>query len=220
MQQLGLSFSKNCRVSARGGKREGAGRKRSPAGARHTPHRARAKHEARHPVHVTLRAALRSLRSQQVFSIVLGALRDSNCQGFRIAHYSIQNNHIHLIVEAGDKTLLSSALRGLSIRIARRVNRLLFRRGRFWADRWHDHTLKSPREVRNALRYVLKNHRKHGSSLTLDPLSSAQWFDGFANPVPHNFRSIGPQCTVPAATWLLRVGWRRHGLVRTSESPK
>ena len=192
-----------------------AGRKPLPAGMRHTPHRARAKHRARHPLHITLRACLRSLRTQQVIRTVLGALRDSKREGFRIAHYSVQDNHVHLIIEAENETLLSSAMRSLAIRISLRVNRLLFRRGRLWADRWHSHTLKTPREVRHALRYVLQNHRKHGSfAAALDPLSSAQWFEGFAQPIPSAFQSIGPPCTAPPQSWLLTRGWKRHGLIQ------
>src|SRR4051812_4957909 len=187
LQQLELIPSK----ARHGGARRGAGRKPLPRGQRSAPHRAREEHRARHPVHVTLRASLRSLRRQQVARTVLGALRDSHCEGFRIAHYSVQNNHLHLIVEADDKSTLSSAMRGLMVRIARRVNQLLARRGRFWADRWHAHTLTAPREVRNALRYVLQNHLKHGSfNAPFDPLSSAQWFNGFAKSPSAAFRSV------------------------------
>src|SRR5450631_340131 len=132
MKQLGLMFTKD----RRGGSRAGAGRKRLPARLRHTPHRSRAKHQAANPIHVTLRASVRSLRKQFVVSTVLGALRDSNSEHFRIAHYSVQDNHLHLIVEADNKTALSTGMRGLMVRLAKRVNKLLFRRGRFWADRW------------------------------------------------------------------------------------
>jgi hypothetical protein len=132
---------------------------------------------------------------------VLGAFRASNRDDFRIAHYSVQANHVHLIVEAENAKALSSGVRGLMVRVARRVNRLLFRRGHFWGDRWHGHALTGPRQVRNALVYVLQNHRKHARSPTvplLDPLSSAQWFEGFAAALPRDFRSIGPPCTLPA----------------------
>jgi putative transposase len=219
MKQLGLRFSK----SARGGAREGAGRKPLPVGLRHTPHRARAKHRAAHPVHVTLRSSVRSLRSQYVVRTVLGALRQSNREQFRIVHYSVQANHLHLIVEAQNKDALSSGMRGLAVRLARRVNKLLFRGGRFWADRWHGHILESPRQVRNALVYVLQNHKKHSpSKLTpvLDSHSSAQWFDGFSAPIPSSFRSIGPPSVVSPRTWLLRIGWLRRGRIRMSEVPR
>jgi REP element-mobilizing transposase RayT len=150
---------------------------------------------------------------------LLIAMRDTNREAFRIAHYSIQENHVHLIVESKDSASLSSGVRGLMVRIARRVNRLLFRRGRFWTDRWHGRDLEGPRQVRNALVYVLQNHRKHGGSAGLDPLSSAASFDGFASAIPRGFASVGPPCVVMARTWLLKLGWRRGGLIRSNEAP-
>ena len=213
--QLRLAFPK---AKQRGGARAGAGRKRLPAGLRHTPHRSRARHRAAHPVHVTLRARLRSLRSQFVAPTVLGALRASNREGFRIVHHSIQANHIHLIVEAQSAEMLSSCMRGLAVRLARRINQLLFRRGQLWADRWYGVELTSPRQVRNALIYVLRNHAKHSSvrGAAIDPLSSAVCFDGFATE-PHG--AIHVPGAIVAQTWLLRVGWKRHGLIRWDEVP-
>jgi hypothetical protein len=117
-------------------------------------------------------------------------------------------------------------VRGLMIRLARRINRLLFRRGRFWADRWHGHALKSPREVRNALVYVLKNRHKHRAHLDrvvdteLDLLSSAASFNGFERPIPSSSRGTGPPCVAPPRTWLLQIGWQRHGKIRSDETPK
>jgi REP element-mobilizing transposase RayT len=176
-------------------------------------------HRKAHPVHVALRAGMRSLRSQQVARTLLAGLRDSNRDWFRVVHYSVQENHVHLIVEAEDTEALSSGVRGLMVRIARRVNRALRRRGRFWADRWHGRDLEGPRQVRNALVYVLQNHKKHARSAALDPLSSAESFDGFASALPATFRSIGPPCVAAASTWLLRVGWRKRGLIRLTEAP-
>jgi len=214
--QLAFSFPEPKR---RGGARQGAGRKPRAAHLRQTPHRARPVHRKAHPVHVTLRAGLRSLRSQHVARTLLGGLRDSNRDWFRIVHYSVQENHVHLIVEAEDTEALSSGVRGLMVRIARRVNGLLRRRGRFWADRWHGRDLEGPRQVRNALVYVLQNHRKHARGAALDPLSSAESFDGFASALPPTFRSVGPPCVGKAKTWLLKSGWRRRGLIELSERP-
>jgi REP element-mobilizing transposase RayT len=214
--QLAFSFPGPKR---RGGARRGAGRKPRALHLRQTPHRARPVHRKANPVHVTLRAGLRSLRSQQVARTALRALRDSNRDWFRVVHYSVQENHVHLILEAEDRDALWAGVRGLMVRIARRVNRLLRRRGRFWADRWHGRDLEGPRQVRNALVYVLQNHKKHSRSASLDPLSSAGSFDGFASALPGAFRSIGPPCVAAARTWLLRVGWRRWGLIGLTEAP-
>ena len=216
VDQLAFSFAEPKR---RGGARRGAGRKPRAVHLRRTPHRARAVHRKAHPVHVTLRAMLRSIRAQQLVRTLLGALRDSNRDWFRVVHYSVQANHVHLIVEADDSHALGSGVRGLMVRTARRVNRLLFRRGRFWADRWHGRDLEGPRQVRNALVYVLQNHKKHARSVALDPLSSAATFDGFSSPLPASFRGIGPPCVALAKTWLLRTGWRKRGLIRLAEAP-
>ena len=170
-------------------------------------------------MHVTLRAGLRLLRTQRVARTLLSALRDSNRDWFRIVHYSVQETHVHLIVEAEDTKTLASGVRGLMVRVARRVNRLLQRQGRFWADRWHGRDLEGPRQVRNALVYVLQNHKKHANTAALDPLSSAAWFDGFATTIPSGFRGVGPPCVAAAKTWLLKSGWRRRGLIRLSEAP-
>jgi len=211
-QQLSIAFPE---VKRRGGARAGAGRKPAAAHLRRTPHRARAKHQRGNPVHITLRANTRSLRSQHVARTVMGAIRDSSGAQFRIAHYSVQDNHLHLIVEAESKQSLSGGVHGLAIRIAQRVNRLLFQQGRFWADRWHGRALSSPRQVRNALVYVLQNHKKHsagGRQAGLDPLSSACYFDGFSRGIPSELRAIGPPGVAPQ-TWLLAVGWRQRGLI-------
>jgi len=131
-----------------------------------------------------------------------------------------QTDHLHLIIEADDRTRLSGGLRGLAIRVARAVNRALGRRGAVWGDRYHARPLTTPREVRNALVYVLQNVAKHARGLHgLDPCSSARWFDGW-----HDAAAAGTIERAPAAkarTWLATVGWRRHGLINPyTEAPK
>jgi putative transposase len=159
-----------------------------------------------------------------------------------VLHYSVQQDHIHLVVEAADKRALSSGVRGLAIRVALYVNDLLLRRGSFWADRWHGRALKTPREVRSALVYVLANFRKHllakrneaaRTPSGIDPCSSAAWFDGFREWTPASGRpppfaecsasggsfGVDDMPVAPARSWLARVGWRRHGLVGIDEAP-
>jgi hypothetical protein len=136
-----------------------------------------------------------------------------------LVHFSVQADHVHLLVEANDKDALSRGLRGLVIRVARAVNRVLGRMGRVWGDRYHARATKSPREVRNAIVYVLMNAQKHiPDAPTFDLCSSASSFDGWRLP------SLGPpdhpRGTEPPATWLLRAGWKRHGLVSSEERPR
>jgi hypothetical protein len=228
-RQLLLAFPK-----PRGGRRRGAGRKSASArGA--VPHTRRPLHRAREPVHVTLRSRFKPLRSQFVFPTVRRAIVDANRRGhgcFRIVHYSVQADHLHLIVEAAHREALHGGVRGLSVSLARRINRLVFRRGALFADRWHGRSLATPRAVRTALVYVLANFKKHGERIAgpLDPYSTAPYFNGFreyagksplerdAAVVPKALRAQGPPMA-PAQSWLLRIGWLHHGHLSIHEHP-
>jgi putative transposase len=204
-----------------GGRRRGAGRK--PKGERAgVPHGVRAPLAARFPVQVTMRvkAGLPSLRGLREHAALRAAMT-AGCErgGFRLVHYSVLSNHLHLIVEGGCRSRLSRGLQALTIRMARALNRLWRRWGSVFADRYHDRILRSLREVWNALRYVLCNARKHGawSSRTRpDPCSSAAWFDGWRELEPE---AEAPSPTARARTWLLGVGWRRLGLLSVQTAP-
>ncbi len=202
-----------------GGRRTGAGRKPAP-GRRAVPHRARPLHEGRCPVHVTMRATARlvSLRNDGTFVALRGALLAASNETFRVVHFSVQPDHVHLLVEADDHSSFRRGLQGFAIRAARAVNRALGRCGRVWSDRYHARILATPREVRNALVYVLANWKKHvRGARGLDPRSSAMWFRGW-NIAMRDDRADGP--VARARTWLMRVGWRRHGLIDMDEAPR
>ncbi len=215
-----------------GGVRPGAGRK--PNGMKAgVSHAQRASLAARFPVHVTmsLLEGLPALRRKAEH----GALKTcftAACErrGFRIVHYSVQTNHLHLIVEARDRETLVRGLQGLSIRVAKALNKVWGRRGTVFADRYHDHVLRTPREVRSALAYVLNNARRHrrrstamtgdGRRVTCpDPYSSGWWFDGWKERFTVKGLEGASRPVAAGRTWLLNVGWRRHGLVRLDEVP-
>lgn len=228
-----------------GGRRAGAGRPRK-SGRSNVPHTRRASHVSERPVLVTLRTTCRSLRSQYVFPTVRGAISDSRNRGsrrrgapdneraefFRVCEFSVQDAHVHLLVEASSSAALERGVRGLSIRLAKRINRLLFQRGKFIADRYHALQLKTPRAVRNALVYVLANFRKHGHGSdveAIDPYSSAPYFASFSTldlaalELPRSRRRVSAQPRAPVEqprTWLLAKGWRRYGLISVWERPR
>jgi hypothetical protein len=163
--------------------------------------------------------------------------------GFRLVHYSLQGNHAHLIVEARNAELLGRGMMGIGARLARAVNRVAGRSGRVFDGRYHSRLLHTPKEVRAALRYVLLNARHHVASASrqatvtraavagvrLDPASSACWFEGWKRDRSASSAGVGatpsrvpPAVRPPVArarTWLLRVGWRRHGLLDPSDVP-
>ncbi len=160
------------------------------------------------PLHVTMRMERRvySLRSARSMRVIERTLRGgASREGFRVVKVSIQGNHIHLLVEADDKRALSSGMRGLSIRLAKGMNRLMRSHGRVVGDRYHARALATPTEVRTVMHYLEHNRRHHFPSL--------------------------PQCYVDVyvlsadttaallprpAHWLAREGWRRGRVTRSA----
>lgn len=202
-----------------GGRRKGAGRISAKARP-DVSHATRPSHNPRHPVHVTLRATrgLRSLRSEPAFNALVGAVAAANRDAFRVVHFSVQMDHLHLIVEADSGDALRRGLNGLNCRTARALNRAWRRRGSIWSDRYHARALTTPREVRNGLVYVLLNFRKHlRAPPCIDPRTSGAWFDGWASPPPPVAQ---PAPVARPRTWLAAVGWRRgRGPIDVREVP-
>jgi len=169
-----------------------------------------------------MRADVPSLRFAKLVRAFERSLAQSSERGdFRVVHYSLQSNHVHLLVEAADRGALGRGMKAVGARLARAVNRVFRRVGSVLAERYHLRVLRTPSEVRNALRYVLLNARHHASRLMgpaiLDPASSARWFDGWTRR-PDGRASDAPVVS-RARTWLLAVGWKRHGTIDPAEVP-
>ncbi|HVS11622.1 MAG TPA: transposase [Planctomycetota bacterium] len=171
-------------------------------------------------MHVTarLRAGLPSLRRKNAHRAILSAFEaGAERDGFRLTQYSIQSNHIHVLIEAPNRETLSRGVQGLLIRVARALNRAWPRKGSVFSDRYHDRILRSPKEVRNALAYVLNNAKRHGIfEAGVDPFTSGLWFDGWREAKPSLVPSILPK----ARSWLLTLGWRRWGLISLDTVPR
>jgi putative transposase len=198
------------------------------------PHRARPAFDRHVPVHVTMRAmrGVPKMRAQVVARVVYGELARASGDGFRLLDFSIQDDHVHLVAEADDGMKLARGMQRLASRIAMVVNALVRRHGRFWRERYHRRDLTTPRQFRNALVYVLFNFRKHASAVErktrarqIDGLSSGAWLEGwasetFAEYVRQHRERAGPRPTVPAKTWIARVGWKRLGALDPRETPR
>jgi len=184
-----------------------------------------------HPVHVStrVRAGLPSLRGRRLWQAVRRALVRCCDRGrFRIVHFSVQGQHVHLLCEAANARALSRGVQGFKISLGRRVNAALGRSGAVFRDRYHERVIATPTQARHALAYVLNNARHHayeeGATYPrgrVDPCSSARWFDGFTVKRPRTWGEEPPEPARAAAArgspvaaarwWLLREGWRRGG---------
>lgn len=211
-----------------GGWRRGAGRKR----AKNTiSHSTRPDFAAAHPQIVTIRFhkdapyIARDLLVRHIREVIAASHRPD----FRIVEFNVLGNHLHLIAEAANKLALARGMQGFAVRLVRRINLVLGRSGPLLAHRYHARALKTPREVRYALRYVLLNRKHHAAEKRFqrnwfDPWSSAAWFAGWARPFVLDTywkRELvaAPKPTADATTWLLTTGWKRYGLIDFDERP-
>jgi putative transposase len=183
---------------------------------------------SRQPIHIVSRALPRAgcLRDSLVFAAIRRATRVvANHAQFRIVHASIQESHLHMIVEATSGEALTTGMHSFLVSAARGINRAHHAHGRVF-ERYHATTLTTPSQVRNCIAYVLNNWRHHQVDACqpwlIDKYSSAVGFDGwrelhgarFAIPVGYE-----PLVTHEPTQWLLRAGWRRYGLVSIYEVP-
>ncbi|MBS2020545.1 MAG: transposase [Deltaproteobacteria bacterium] len=205
-----------------GGKRENAGRK--VVGRPRVGHVGRETHKYWVPMFVTVRGAagLPSFRTPHLYSALEKAVRTTRRADFRIVEFSVQDNHLHLIIEADDEVSRARGMKSFTVRANRLVNAASGRgRGAVWDGRYHFRELGTAREVRNALVYCLQNYKKHygvaRGVMRIDPCSSARWFTGWS--VPRTCDD-GPRPTELAKTVLLDRAWRKHGLIDPGETPK
>jgi REP element-mobilizing transposase RayT len=223
-----------------GGVRKGAGRppKHGRAGA---PHKRRPTLKASEPVHVVLRVvdAVGTMRRRAMY----GALREAtltvarrelayaDARVFRIVHVSIQRTHIHMLVEAANRTALSRGMQSFQISAARQINRAAHRRGTVFPDRFHQEIIRTPTRARHAISYVLNNWRKHREdedprtqTWRVDPFSTGVLFPGWREDLDRGTlrrwrATYDPLVVYQPRTWLLREGWRKGGTVGHDDVP-
>ena len=160
-------------------------------------------------------------RRKREHDALRSAIGNGHKTDFRVCHYSILDNHIHLVIEAESRAALAHGMKGLKTRMTKALNKIWGRKDTIFADRYHARELATPREARAVLLYVISNYRKHcaekGRKLEprwVDPFSSARQLDGWNQKVRREPGVVaGPQ------TWLLRVGWKRHGLLDAHAVP-
>lgn len=192
-------------------------------------------------MHVVLRvvAEVGSLRKRFAYRAIREAtIVAMQREGFRICHLSLQRTHVHLLVEAENRRALWRGMQSFQISAAKHLNRMISkgrpgprRRGTVFPDRYHAVTITSPLQARRALSYVLNNWRKHEedrdariASWTYDWFSSAWSFPDWAELVDDPFFHPPPPTYEPLLvrrpmTWLLRTGWKKHGLISYREVP-
>lgn len=162
MQRLNLHLHKR----RHGGRRPGSGRKRLHS--KGVSHREREQVTGRTPVHINFKYRV-TIKNKAALKLLKKAIMNGRRHGLRVLHFSLQYNHIHLIIEADNNDILTRGMRSITVTFAKGLNQ-----GRIQLERYHLHVLKTITETKNAIRYVLFNKQKHekGTYSTIDEYTS------------------------------------------------
>ena len=114
------------------------------------------------------------------------AIRRMRELGVGVQHFAVQTNHFHFIVECDDNVTLARAMKSFANVVAKAL-----RRGRVLVGRFHLNVLKTPRAIRNAVRYVVFNQSRH--------LKVAPFVDAYSSAV-----ESAKELLTPAGSWLMR----------------
>ena len=147
--ELGLNLYRG----KHGGRRPGSGRKRIHS--KGVAHRKRESVKPRHALHINFRVKVQ-IKNKLSLQILKRAIQNARTHGLKIIHFSLQSNHVHLLVEAANKEILTRGMRSLTITFSKGVDK-----GRIQLERYHLHVLKTLQETKNATHYVLFNEQKH-----------------------------------------------------------
>lgn len=202
-----------------GGKRKGAGRKNRSGTLNHLK---RQRVNPKAPIHVTmkLREGLPNIQCPEMHEKFKSGLRKAKALGLRVIHYTVERNHIHMMIECSNNSSLSRGMKSLGASFGRAIRAFAGGKGPVFKERFHMRVVKTPMEVRNVIAYVLTNTSKHHKMAPgPTPYSSGMYFSEWkkllgrrAGPVLREFVPITtdlPEFLCEPKSWLAREGWRK-----------
>lgn len=175
----------NLYTGKKGGRRPGSGRKRIHS--KGVAHRSREKVTTRTPLHINFKYRTH-IKNKQCLKLLKKAIVNARSHGLRIIHFSLQSNHIHLLIESESNEILTRGMRSLTVTMAKGL-----KAGRVQLERYHLHVLRTIREAKHAAEYILFNQQKHekGTYSKVDGYSSLLNMDKCAVLIRNYARKMG-----------------------------
>jgi REP element-mobilizing transposase RayT len=102
------------------------------------------------------------LRSPQVAELVANTLRFWDGKRYCMHAWCVMPNHVHVLVQLMPGEGLAAIVSGWKSVSARRINRMLHRRGEVWQREYYDHLVRNAGEFARAIDYVRTNPLKAG----------------------------------------------------------
>ncbi|WP_408097836.1 transposase [Peredibacter sp. HCB2-198] len=198
---MGKQLQLNVYKANKGGRRPGSGRKR--VHSKGVAHRVRERVMRRTPLHINFKYRT-LIRNKFCLRLLKRAILNARAHGLRVMHFSLQSNHVHLIIEAANNQVLTKGMRSLTVTFAKGLNK-----GRVQIERYHLHVLRGLRETKNAIQYVLFNQHKHekGTYTRVDEYSSLLSLKENRKVIQHYAQRVKITIEIKRAEfWELEVG--------------
>ena len=101
------------------------------------------------------------IQSKRILKALHHAIKRARLKGLKVVHYTLEYNHVHLLVESVDNKTLHKGMQAFGITIAKAINKIKRSKGAVYKNRYHLRLISSPRQLKNVLHYIFNNGVKH-----------------------------------------------------------
>jgi putative transposase len=210
-------------VAAKPKKRPGS----KPSAFANVRHRPRAVHKYWNPLHVTMRGrrGLPSFRAETLYAAFERAVRRTRREDFRVVEFSVQDDHLHLIVEADDSDALARGMKSFSVRANRIFNAALGRGPRprlgrpLSPSRSHERAPGSKRD-RVLPPKLQEAPARDERDAAHRPVLVGSMVSRMDRAIRQHDDGERQRPTEEARTVLLRRAWQKHGFIHPGERPR
>lgn len=137
-----------------------------------------------------------------------------------VLHFSLQSNHVHLILECVNNKALANGMKSLAGGFGRAIRKCGGGEGPVFKGRYHLQLIKKPKQMKSGLAYVLLNQSKHEELVPYsDRFSSSAHFHQWKKllgkdtgpllPSRQKHRRLLPNYLSSPRSWLAQEGWQR-----------
>ncbi len=114
------------------------------------------------------------IKTKLILKALHHAIKRARLKRLRVIHYTLEYNHLHLLVECDNHKRLGKGMQAFGISIAKAINRIKLLKGAVYKHRYHLRKITSGRDLKNVLHYIFNNGIKHKRATSIiDPYNSS-----------------------------------------------
>jgi len=107
------------------------------------------------------------MKNKAVLSILKRAIMNARKQGLRVIHFTLEYDHIHLLIEAENNEILGKGMQSFGVTFSKAINRMKKQSGGVYKHRYHFRQISGVRQLKNVLNYIFTNGVKHKTAKSL-----------------------------------------------------